>query len=146
MKKIEQQNYLLGIHPRRRHDEAAPQRRRKAGSGAERIRPVRQGPKETNWGEGVDCLTGGARWKRGRPDESQATADGVEGAAKRGRFPSLLPLPWQGGGRRAAALCGFDLTGCRAECALGWCFAFYSPTRGKDSFFNFLITFLLLDI
>lgn len=134
MKKIEQQNYLLGIHPRRRHDEAAPapQRRRKAGSGGGANAPSVARDEGNEWGGGVDCLSGGVRWKRGRPDESQLPSDSRRPTVPR-EPPSVVegfPLSCRCCGR-AAALCGSDLTGC-----LGWacacCLSCYGPTAQQE--------------
>jgi hypothetical protein len=79
MKKIEQQNYLLGIHPRRRHDEAAPapQRRRKAGSGGGANAPSVARDEGNEWGGGWTVSQEASGGNGGGPTSpnSQATAD-----------------------------------------------------------------------
>jgi len=77
MKKIEQQNYLLGIHPRRRHDEAAPQRRRKAGSGGGANAPGVARDEGNEWGGGWTVSQEASGGNGGGPTSpnSQATAD-----------------------------------------------------------------------
>jgi hypothetical protein len=103
--------------------------------GAERTRPVWQGTKETN-GEGGGLShrrrpveTGAAR--RVPTPKRQPTPDGTEGAAKRGgRFSSLLPLLWQGGGFVWFRPNGLPRLGMRL---LPFMLRAYGPTRGKDS-------------